>query len=74
MLSKLDLDTIYLFANKSHDGFLITKKKQVDYWLMFHNTVDENVISHFINSIRNTQSVLAVFEEENKNIKEQFVF
>jgi hypothetical protein len=41
---------------------------------MLHNTVDENVISHFINSIRNTQSVLAVFEEENKNIKEQFVF
>ena len=71
---QLDLDTIYLFANKSHDGFLITKNKQVYYWLMFHNTVDENVISHFINSIRNTQSVLAVFEEENINIKEQFVF
>ena len=28
---QLDLDTIYLFANKSQYGFLITKKKQVDY-------------------------------------------
>lgn len=71
---QLDLDIIYLFANKSHDGFLITKKKQVDYWMMFHNTIDENVVKHFISTIRNTQSVLAVFEEENKNIKEQFVF
>ena len=26
---QLDLDTIYLFANKSHDGYLITKKKQM---------------------------------------------
>jgi hypothetical protein len=41
---------------------------------MFHNTIDENVVRHFITTIRNTQSVLAVFEEENKNIKEQFVF
>ena len=27
---QLDLDTIYLFANKGQDGFLITKKKQVN--------------------------------------------
>ena len=25
---QLDLDTIYLFANKSHDGYLITKKNK----------------------------------------------
>jgi len=71
---QLDLDTIYLFANKSHDGYLITKKKQIDYWLLFHNTIDENVVSHYVNIIRNTQFVLAVFEEKNKKIKEHFVF
>ena len=71
---QLDLDVIYLFANKSHDGFLITKKKQVDYWILFHNTVDEKTVSHFVGTIRKTQSVLAVFEEDNKQIKEHFVF
>jgi len=71
---QLDLDTIYLFANKSHDGYLITKKKQIDYWILFHNTIDENVVSHYVNLIRNTQFVLAVFEEKNKKIKEHFVF
>ena len=71
---QLDLDTIYLFANKSHDGYLITKKKQIDYWILFHNTIDENVVSHYVNLIRNTQFVLTVFEEKNKKIKEHFVF
>lgn len=71
---QIDLDTIYLFANKSQDGFLITKKKQVDYWLLFHHTVDENIVSHFVSTIRKTQSVLAVFEEKNNQIKEHFVF
>ena len=71
---QLDLDTIYLFANKSQDGFLITKKKQVDYWILFHNTIDEKTVSHFVSTIRKTQSVLAVFEEENNQIKEHFVF
>ena len=71
---QLDLDTIYLFANKSHDGYLITKKKQIDYWDLFHNTIDKNEVSHYVNLIRNTQFVLAVFEEKNKKIKEHFVF
>ena len=71
---QLDLDTIYLFANKSQDGFLITKKKQVDYWILFHNTVDEKTVSNYISTIRKTQSVLAVFKEDNKQIKEHFVF
>tara|TARA_B100001109_G_C18853883_1_gene470730 strand:- start:1576 stop:1968 length:393 start_codon:yes stop_codon:yes gene_type:complete len=69
-----DTDTIYLFANKSHDGFLITKMKQVDYWILFHNTVDEKTVSHYISTIRKIQSVLTVFEENNKQIKEHFVF
>ena len=71
---QLDLDTVYLFANKSQDGFLITKKKQVDYWMLFYDTVDKKTVNHYISEIRKTQSVLAVFEEENNQIKEHFVF
>ena len=71
---QIDLDTIYLFANKSRQGFLITKKKEVDYWMLFNKTFDEKTISHYISTIRKTRPVLTVFEEENKKIKEHFVF
>ena len=71
---QLGLDSIYLFANKSQDGFLITKKKHVDYWILFHNTMDETTVRNYINTIRKTQSVLTVFKEDNKKTKEHFVF
>ena len=71
---QIDLDTIYLFANKSRQGFLVTKKKEVDYWMLFNNTFDEKTVSYDIGAIRKTRSVLAVFKEDNKKIKEHFVF
>ena len=71
---QIDLDTIYLFANKSRQGFLITKKREVDYWMLFNNTFDEKTVSHYISAIRKTRPVLAVFKEDNKKIKEHFVF
>ena len=71
---QIDLDTIYLFANKSRQGFLVTKKREVDYWLLFHNTFDEKTVNHFISGIRKTRPVITVFKEDNKKIKEHFVF
>ena len=71
---QLDLDKVYLFSNKCPNGFLIPKKRQVDYWMMFQNSSDQEVVQYFVDSTRNTQSVLAVFEENNKKIKEHFVF
>jgi len=71
---QIDLDTIYLFANKSRQGFLVTKKREVDYWLLFHNTFDEKTVNHFISAIRKTLPVLTVFKEDNKKTKEHFVF
>ena len=71
---QIDLDTIYLFANKSQQGFLIKKKKEVDYWILFHNTFDEKAVSNYISAIRKTRPILAVFKEDNKKIKEHFVF
>ena len=70
----LDTDTTYLYANKSQDGYLIPKKKQVDYWILFINTIDEKTINHFVRTICKTQSVLAVFNEDNRQIKEHFIF
>ena len=71
---ELDLEPIYLFANKGQNGFIVTKKKQVDYWMLFKNTLDEKAKQNYLNKIRDIDSVLAVFEEENKKIKEYFVF
>ena len=48
--------------------------KQVDYWMLFKNTLDERAKQHYLTKIRDIDSVLAVFEEENKKIKEYFVF
>ena len=69
----MDLEKIFLFANKSKNGFLI-KKKEVDYWMMFHRSFEEKFINHFVGIIQKLQPVLAVFEENNNKTKEYFVF
>ena len=71
---QLDLETIYLFANKSQSGFIITKMKHVDYWILFENILDKKVKQQFLNKIRSIECVLTAFEEENRQIKEHFVF
>ena len=71
---QLDLETIYLFANKSQSGFIITKMKHVDYWILFENILDKKTKQQFLNKIRSIEYVLTAFDEENKQIKEHFVF
>ena len=71
---QLDLETIYLFANKSQSGFIITKMKHVDYWILFENILDKKAKQQFLNKIRSIEYVLTAFEEENRQIKEHFVF
>ena len=68
------LETIFLFANKSKNGFLIKKKKEVDYWMMFHQSFEEKYINNFVTILRTLQPVLVVFEEKNNQTKEYFVF
>lgn len=70
----MNLEKIFLFANKSKNGFLIKKKKEVDYWMMFHQSFEEKFINHFVGIIQTLQPVLAVFEENNNQTKEYFVF
>ena len=71
---ELQEDKIFCFANKSKDGFLIPKRKQVDYWVLFQNTIDKKRIKNIIKSIHKNQHVLAIFEENKIEIKENFVF
>jgi hypothetical protein len=63
-----------MFSNKSQDGFLVPKKKQVDYWLLLQKEVDEHDVQQYARLIRQSDFVLAVFEENDRKTKEQFVF
>ena len=63
-----------MFSNKSQDGFLVPKKKQVDYWLLLQKDMDELDVQRYVRLIRQSDFVLAVFEENDKKTKEQFVF
>jgi len=69
-----DSDEIILFSNKSRDGFLVPKKKQVDYWLLLDKEVDKQDVQQYMSLIRQSEFVLAIFEENDKKTKEQFVF
>ena len=44
---ELDLEPIYLFANKGQNGFIVTKMKQLDYWMLFKNTLDEKAKQNY---------------------------
>jgi hypothetical protein len=63
-----------IFSNKSQDGFLVPKKKQVDYWLLLQKDVDEQDVQQYARLIRQSDFILVVFEENDRKIKEQFVF
>ena len=42
--------------------------------MMFHQSFEEKFINHFVGMIQTLQPVLAVFEENNNQTKEYFVF
>ncbi|MDB2675230.1 IPExxxVDY family protein [Flavobacteriales bacterium] len=69
-----DSDEILVFSNKSQDGFLVSKKKQVDYWLLLQKEVDKQDVQHYARLIQQSEYVLAVFEENDRKTKEQFVY
>ena len=48
--------------------------KHVDYWILFENILDKKAKQQFLNKIRSIEYVLTAFEEENRQIKEHFVF
>ena len=53
---------------------MVPKKKQVDYWLLLQKEVDEQDVQQYARLIRQSDFVLAVFEENDRKTKEQFVF
>jgi len=69
-----DPEYAYIFANKGREGFLIKNKKNVDYWLVFSPTTSYSTVQVWQEQLRKIKSVLVVYNEENKKIKEHFIF
>lgn len=67
-------ENTYLFSNKSPNGFLVTKKKNVDYWLFLNEETEKDTTKTYQQLINRSKHVLLAFEEKDKKIKEQFLF
>lgn len=69
----MELSTAYVFANRSPQGYLVSSKPQVDYWLRLEEPDDERLQS-WMQSIRAIPQVLVAYEEASEKVKEQFIF
>lgn len=67
-------ENTYIFSNTSVQGFLVPKKKNVNYWLFINEKMEKEGLNYYQKLMNNSQHILAVFEEKDKKIKEQFLF
>ncbi|MBS7566614.1 IPExxxVDY family protein [Mucilaginibacter sp. Bleaf8] len=59
----------YLIANKGSDGLLIPEMREVDYFLMIRNFIDEIDLNRIISSLNRIQEILAAVKIDPKKIK-----
>lgn len=71
---ELELSTAYVFSNRSPKGYLVSKKPQVDYWLMLNEPYGEEKLIPWIEQLRKIPQVLVAYEEQDTKIKENFIF
>lgn len=69
----MELSTAYIFANRSATGYLVNRKKQVDYWLRLEE-LDNEQLHKWMEEIRTIPQVLVAYEEGVEKVKEQFIF
>lgn len=69
----MELSTAYIFANRSPQGYLISAKPQVDYWLRLEEP-DDDRLQNWMQTIRAIPQVLVAYEEAAEKVKEQFIF
>ena len=71
---KVDHEKIHVFSNRSQDGYLVKKKKQVDFWLMIKHSFNDELLAQWLNKINQFPDVLALYKEEDEKTKEIFLF
>lgn len=70
---QMELSTAHIFANRGVKGYLINKKKQVDYWLRIEGP-DSEQSRKWTNEIITIPQVLVAYEELTEKVKEKFIF
>jgi len=73
-IHQIDSEEMIIFSNKSTNGFLIRKKKEIDYWIKLQENIDLTTTNSTLEVLRQSKAILAVFEEHDKITKEYFVY
>ena len=71
---EVDFEKAHIFSNKSQQGYLVKKKRQVDFWLLVKHSFDDEILSSWMKKINEFPDVLAVYDEKDEKTKEIFIF
>ncbi|QQL48859.1 IPExxxVDY family protein [Mucilaginibacter ginkgonis] len=59
----------YLITNKGSDGLLIPEMREVDYFLMIKNYIDDDELDELINNLNRINDIVAAVKIDPKKIK-----
>ena len=59
----------YFIANKGSNGFLISEMREVDYFIIIKEFIDEEDLSHFLNRLKSINDIQAAVEINPKRLK-----
>ena len=59
----------YFIANKGSNGFLISEMKEVDYFIIIKEFIDEEDLSHFLDRLKSINDIQAAIEINPKRLK-----
>ena len=59
----------YFIANKGSNGFLISEMKEVDYFIIIKEFIDEEDLSLFLNRLKSINDIQAAVEINPKRLK-----
>ena len=71
---KMELSTAHVFSNRSPQGYLVSSKPQVDFWMKLNNPYEKDKLNIWLKQIREIPQVLVAYKEKGEKIKEQFLF
>ncbi len=60
---------LYILANKGTEGFLVPEMKNVDFFLLIRNYIDEDDLKAIINKLNKLPEVLVAVELDPKKLK-----
>ena len=59
----------YLLANKGTEGLLVPEMKNVDFFLLIHNYIDNEDLQHIITGLNKISEILVALEVDPKKLK-----